>query len=502
MSIAQTRYIKITSGVGAPNSVARRDLITRLFTENPLVPTGTVLEFTSADDVGAYFGLSSVEYLRAQFYFSWISKNITQAQRISFSFWNVAASGSLIFGKPGTYALGSFTGVATGDFTLTLGGFTHHLTGIDLTGAGSLAAVAADIQTAIRAFSGGGTAWTAATVAFDATRGCFDLVSGTTGPDVISVTPGVTTDLASLLGWLTGAILSNGAAIQTITQTLAASAGISNNFGSIVFMPTLNQSQIVEAATWNATQNNMYQYSVPCTSANAAALNAALINSAGCELTLAPLSSEYPEMVPGMILAATDYDSPNSTQDYMYQVFALTASVTTDADADLYDGLRVNYYGQTQVAGRLLQFYQRGEMMGLPVDPVDMNVYANEQWLKDSFSQVLLGLLLALAKVSANQTGRRQILAQMQPVISQGVNNGTVSAGKILTETDILFITNATGDPNAWQQVQSIGYWLNCVIESFITPAPDDRTEYKAVYTFIYAKDDVIRKIEGSDVLI
>lgn len=502
MSISQDRYVKITSGVGAPNSVARRDLITRLFTENQLIPTGSILEFTSSDDVGEYFGFSSVEYLRAQFYFAWISKNVTQAQRLSFSLWNNAASGSLIFGKPATYSLSNFTGVSTGDFTLQLGGFTHHLTAIDLTGAASLAGVAALIQTAIRAFSGGGSAWTAATVTFDPVRGCFDLVSGTTGADIISVTPGVTTDVASLLGWLTGAILSNGAPIQTITQTLAASAGISNNFGSIVFIPSLNQSQIVEAATWNATQNNMYQYSAPCTSSNASALSAALIDIAGCELTLSPISTEYPEMVPGMILAATNYDAPGSVQNYMFQIFALTASVTSDADANLYDGLRVNYYGQTQVAGRLLAFYQRGEMMGLPVDPVDMNVYANEQWFKDALSQVLLSLLLALARVSANQTGRRQILAQMQPVISQAVNNGTISPGKILTQEQILFITNATGDQNAWQQVQSIGYWVNCVIESFITPSPDDRTEYKAVYTLIYAKDDDIRKIEGTDIVI
>lgn len=500
MPIAMSRYVNITSGVGGGAAVPTRALIGRFISTNHLLPTGSILEFTSAADVGAYFGFTSLNYLRAVFYFGWISKNITTPQSISFARWVDVAVGSEIFGKPATYALGSFTPITTGDFTLTLGGFTFHMTGINLSAAGSLAAVAAAIQTAVRAQSGGGAAWTGATVTFDATRGCFDLVSGATGPDTISVAAGVVTDVAGPLGWLTGAILSNGAAIETITQTLTNSTGKSNNFGSFAFVPTLNQNQIVEAATWNDGQNVLFQYSVPCSAANAAALSAALINFSGVELTLAPLAAEYPEQVPMMILAATDYTKRNSVQNYMFQIFSLTPSVTLDSDANTYDAIRVNYYGQTETAGQLLSFYQRGVMMGLATDPVDQNVYGNEQWLKDAAGAALMSLLLSLAKVSANVQGRSQILATLQSVIDQGLFNGTISVGKTLNNSQKLFISNATGDPKAWQQVQSIGYWVDCVMQSFVDSA--SITEWKAVYTLIYSKDDVIRKIEGTHVLI
>ena len=62
-----------------------------------------------------------------------------------------------------------------------------------------------------------------------------------------------------------------------------------------------------------------------------------------------------------------------------------------------------------------------------------------------------------------------------------------------------VYIAQVTGSQTAWQQVQSIGYWVNVVIQPYIV---DGVTEYKAVYTLIYSKDDDIRLIQGSDILI
>lgn len=502
MAISLSRYVNIISGVGGGNTVSTRDLGARFFTNSALVPTGSYVVFTNAADVGIYFGASSAEYLRALFYFGWVSKNISVPRKISFAHWTDVAVGSKVFGKPATYALSSFTSITTGDFTLTMGGFTIHLTGINLSACVSLAAVAAAIQTKIQAQSSGGTAWTAATVTYDPTRSCFNLVSGATGNDTVAVVAGTTTDVASPLGWLTGAILSNGQGVQTISQVLTASADASNNFGSFGFIPSLSLAQVTEAANWNDSldPNVQFIYSVPVSVANAAAWSAALVGIGGVTLTLSPLSSEYPEMVPMMILAATDYTARNSVQNYMFQGFNLTPSVTTNADANTYDALRINYYGQTQTAGQQIQFYQRGYMMGLSTDPQDQNTYANEIWFKDAIAASIMTLLLSLSQIPANATGRSQILAIVQSIINQALFNGTISPGKTLSTTQKLYITNATGDDKAWQQVQNIGYWVDARIVSFVNGA--GTTEYKAVYTLIYSKDDVIRLVEGTDILI
>src|SRR5579863_6929034 len=85
MAISLTRYVSITSGVGAGTVVPTRALVARLFTANTLLPPQSFISFTTASEVGSYFGFSSEEYLRAVFYFSWISKNITQPQSIQFA---------------------------------------------------------------------------------------------------------------------------------------------------------------------------------------------------------------------------------------------------------------------------------------------------------------------------------------------------------------------------------------------------------------------------------
>lgn len=499
MAISLSRYVSVTSGVGAASAVDTRELIGRFFTENPLVPTSGHVEFHNASDVGVYFGTTSEEYKRAVFYFGWVSKQITAPQTISFAHWSNAATAPLIYGAPGAQAVASWTSISAGSFTLTLGADTHTLSAIDFTAAATLADVAEIVEDAIQTQSG--SMWTAASVVWNSTRSSFDFVGGVTGAAVVAVAAGSGgSDIAAQLGWLsTATILSNGSAVQTITGVLTNSADTNNNFGSFTFLPTLTQDQIVEAATWNLAQNNEFMYSVRCTTSNASALSTALKDIGGVTLTLAPISTEYPEEVPMMIMAATDYTARNAVENYEFQIFNLTASVTTNTDANTYDGLRINYYGQTQTAGQLIEFYQQGVMQGLPVDPADQNVYANECWLKDASAASIMTVLLALPQLPANASGRSQLLAVLQGVINLALLNGTISVGKPLTDTQKLYISELTGDANAWKQVQNQGYWVDVQIVPYVVSST---TKYKAVYTLTYSKDDVIRFVQGRDILI
>lgn len=499
MAININNYVDITSGVGAGAVVARRDLIGRLFSDNNLLPPQTTLEFTSAAAVGAYFTTSSEEYLRSLEYFSWISKNLTRPQKIQFSRWVDVAVAPRIYGNVQTQTLGTWTAITAGSLGITIGADVNTFTALDFSSALSLSDVASILETAIQTKVG--TMWTSATVTYDATRGSFNFVGGSAVDAVITVQQGVGgTPIGNILGWLTGdtLIVANGSAVESITDVLTESTSQSNNFGSFLFMPSLNLTQVTEAATWNKAQNVMFMYTVGVSSANYAAWSAALLGIGGTALTLSNTAGAYPEQMPMMIEAATNYDAVNSVQNYMFQQFpGMPAEVTTDALAASLNAARVNYYGRTQEAGQFIDFYQRGVLMGGATDPLDMNTYVNEIWLKDAATAAIMTLLLALAKVSANAQGRSQILAVLQSVINEALNNGTISVGKTLTETQKMFITEITGDPQAYYQVQTIGYWIDCVIV-FDT----DLAAYKAVYELVYSKDDVIRKVEGTHVLI
>lgn len=500
MPISITKYVDITSGVGAAANFGTRDLIARMFTTNPLVPTDSIVTFGSADEVLDYFGASSDEYARAVFYFGWISKVVTRPQSLTFARWANVATAPLIYGTKGAQTLASWTGITAGSFTLELGGVSHLISGLNFSGAGSLSAVAGIIQTAIIA-AGTGQMWDSATVAWDATRQSFNFVGGATGEANIVVTAGVSNDVAEQLGWLSiSTIISFGSDAQAIADLLEDSTSANNNFGSFAFMPTLTSDQIVEAAEWNDTQNNRYLYTVRCTSINASALSALLLDISGVTLTLAPLADEYPEMVPMMIEAATDYSAINAVENYMFQSFDLTPSVTSNAEYTSYNAIRVNFYGNVQQAGVIRSFYQRGTMMGGISDPTDQNVYVNEIWFKDAATVALMNLLLALPQIPANNAGRGMILTQLQGVIDLGLRNGTIEPGKSLTTEQKLYIAQITGDKNSWIAVQNTGYVVDARIVPYVTDS--GATEYKAVYTLIYSKNDVIRFIQGSDILI
>jgi hypothetical protein len=111
-----------------------------------------------------------------------------------------------------------------------------------------------------------------------------------------------------------------------------------------------------------------------------------------------------------------------------------------------------------------------------------------------------MNLFLALPKISANATGGNQILLVINNAISQALNNGVISIDKTLTVIQQAYITQISGDDTAWRKVQNDGYWVGYEIQTFVNSS--GANEYKFVYTLIYSKDDVIRKVEGSHILI
>jgi hypothetical protein len=496
MTISIRRYVDIASGVGAGATVAQRDLIGRIFSDNPRTPADAVVEFDSAADVATYYGGASEEYKRAAFYFAFISKSVGSPRKLSFARWAKVANEARIYGARVGTTLAQFNAIVAGGLSLTVGGQTAVVANLNLGAVVSLAAVAAAVQVAIRARPG--TQFAACLVTYDAVAGVFNFESSLEQAAAISILQN--DPLAQALGWTNGAVMSPGANVTSISDALTLSVDGSNNFGSFSFVEILTNGETTEAATWNAARNVEFLFCARVTAATAAAVSAATLGLAGCGLVLAPLASEYPEILPMAVLAATNYDRRGSVQSYMYQMANLTPAVTTNADADVYDALRVNYYGVTQTAGQLIAFFQRGVLTGPSTAPVDMNTYANEVWFKDAAQSSILGLLLALPEIPANAEGRGMILAQLQDPIDRALFNGVISVGRDLTVAQRLFVATVTGDPDAWHQIEAIGYWVDVVMVPYT--GGGGTTEYKAVYTLVYAKDDTIRKVEGAHNLV
>jgi hypothetical protein len=516
MAISFRRYIDIVSRVGGAAAALTRELIGRIFVDNPLLPGDMTLYFTTPESVGLYFGTDSQEYKRARFYFSFVGKQATTPKKLSFARWNINDTAPAIYGGA-SQGLVSFQSTTAGDFYLTIGGVTNYLSGLDFTTATSMADVATILQAAINAFADPNFA--TATVTYNATTGGFDLVGGVVATSATIEIGTVNGDIApnflgNVLAWdiVPPNLYRKGAARaiaglvhQQPSYALEINADADNNFGSFLFMDPLTEDQIVEVAAANDARNVEFLFTIPALVSDYLFTCTALEDNSGVCVTIldgdaGPVADEYPEMMPMVILAATDYNRPDAAQNYMYQEANLTPVVlTTDLSLGL-DGCRVNYYGATQQAGRLIAFYQRGYMHGETSDPLDMNTYANEIWLKDNIGVELINILLTLGKVSANKQGRATVITAVQVAVDRALFNGVISVGKPLTNTQKAYITSITNQADAWRQVQNVGYWLDCFIEQYT--GPGGGPEYKARYVLIYAKDDVIRKIEGADILI
>lgn len=515
MAISIRRYVDITSGVGGAAASPYRELIGRIVTSNNPLPPGTILTADTAEDVAKVFGINSPEYRVAVRYFSFISKQINKPKKLSFVRYSPFGNPPKVIGDDSAKSPESLKAFKTGRMTITVkkSGETpvsHDITGIDfstLPAVGWENAAAATLQARIRTITAEQLSTATVTAEILSSGGPrFTITGGAVAATTLDVAQSATDDVSVVLGLSTpGALNLPGVLGQSPTEAIAASAAVDNNFGSFSFIDNLQNEEIAGVAEWNAAQNVEYMYCVATREANAATLAAMLAGFAGTALTLTNgdvgNARDWSENCPMEILAATDYQRPAASQNYMYYQFGSRPQTVDDnSTANAMDALRVNYIGRTQVNGKPTSFYQRGVLMGDITAPTDMTTYANEIWLKSTIVADVMNAFLALPAIPANEAGRTTLMSVIQAPINQALDNGVISVGKPLTMVQKAYITQVTGDPDAWQQVEVRGFWFDANLFSQV--GPSGTTEWKAKYVLVYSKSDQIRKVEGSDILI
>lgn len=516
MSIRFSKYVSINSVVGGAAQVPQRQWCARIFTTNPLVGPGAVLQFTSAANVGLFFGTSSEEYIRAVNYFAYQSPIGTAPVAIQYACWAQASLPASIYGEGAVATLATLNAITAGLLSFQFGASIVNITGISLAAAGSLTAVATALQTAIRTGAGAPNGeLTTATVTWNAAAQAFDFAASPTGIvtenfNVVSPS-GATTlnDVAAALGWYAsqGALVNGSQVAETRVAGFNRVMGLNNNCGSFAYTDTsaLTLPDATAVATANAALNVAFIFRVYVSALTWTTWSAALIGIAGVGLEYEDIGTtgvqrQYIEMLPMAIQAAINFNAVNGAVGFMYkQNGVFFPSVTSDPLDTNLDNARVNYYGQTQTAGVAISFYQTGVLCGGATAPVDSTVFANEQWFKDLAGSSLMNLQLASGEIPANKRGQTMCELVLQSCIDAGLNNGCISAHSTLSITQQIYITQQTNDSTAWQQVQTAGYWYATNITSAIVGGV---TVYTLNYTIIYRKDDVIKAIVGSHQLI
>ena len=494
MAISQNKYINIISAVANSDSVRQRDLIARVFTDNVLVPVGSIVEFSGGatialEQVGDYFGLASDEYRFASKYFQPNKKGVSPS-KISYSGYTGTATPATLIGKKGV-TLAEIQAITEGTFMMNViaGETTTPVAyeSINLSSATSLAGVATALSSMV--------ASDGITFNYDATLGRFYIQTTATGDgNALSYAAGT---VATVLG-LTQATAQGyeGADAMGAVETVNNATQISNNFFSFCFLTDITYQDVKYLSEWTGTQNVKYMFSVPARASNVRTMVSTVDGKNGVAITFDQYDA-MGEFMPMSRIASIDYNKPNAAISMFYQQFdGVTPSVTDTETAEILDGLKVNYYGQTSQAGEKVSFYQNGVLQG---QISDMGVYANEAWLKDSFVAGLLNLRLALDSLPANNTGVGLVLATLMDTVNLSIYNGVTLPGKTLTSTDKAYITQLTGDENAWMRVQSAGYYISANLEKETVNSVE---QYKVSFLYIYGKGDSINYVDGRDILI
>lgn len=507
MSIPQSKYVAITSAIANTAEAKRKDLILRVLTTNPLFAANTVYEFVSAADVVDFAGAQSAEAKLANEYFAWISKRATKAKKISFFRYSFEALAPYMYSTKSLTPLATLKAVTDGSMIVNLGGTSYTISSIDLSSATSYADVATAIQTAIRANTTGGTLYTAATVEYQASNSSFILTGGETGANEINyaTAAGSGTDLSALLGLDIGSapVVSNGTAAQTITEILNKTVDISTNFLTFGFInQTDAYNSIDEVGVWTQGQNFNYRFCFDLSSSNyttgieAAKKYEGLTAHYNINYGIAGINPAW--LMSAILPATTNYNAVNGVKNYMYQEFPMQAVSVGLNDGTLYktlDGLLINYNGQTQKSGKIITFYQDG----FNTNGTDSAIFDNEAWLKDAIATDMLNAFIGLDFISADLDGIAILTGILENNATEAKRNHVFANGKILTNTQKAYITQLTDDENAWLDVQNNGYifYVNITTEQ-----QGEAVVYIGNYMLIYSKNDVIRKIEGSNILI
>jgi len=514
MSIPFNKYVEIVSGVVGAGQIAARDLILRLMSNNPKLSTGSVYEFSTSDltPVATFFGIDSEEYKRVASYAAWVSPLITRPRKISFARFSRTAVASALYGDTSVKSLAAITAIVAGNLAVVVDSTTYNISAINLSAVSSFSAAATALQTILNGIDN--PALETATVTYDATSRRFVITTAIVGdsyPDFY-IAPSEGSDAAAPFGLLLasdGAYSSPDNAMKVLggpEETPVAAflrmVGISTNFGSFLFLDrAITPSEAAAVATANKSRNNDFMYLVRATKTDVGSFRTALQNIGGVGIQLVTADTDdFTDQYPGTIQAAIDYTRRNGVLGFDFRQFADGKVSVSGSEYATYDAMRVNYYGQTERNGQLLNFFQDGVLQGLATDPSDMNVYSNEQWLKDQCAVGFINAQLALGQIPADESGIATTQGIITTVVSDALFNGVINVGKPLTNLQKNYITEQTGDVRAWYKVQSEGWYLTVSLQSYVDTS--GATKWKAVYVLIYSKNDTIRKFEGSHQLV
>ena len=459
MAIPASRIASVIPSVLSAAGAAL-DLNGLILSENASIPSGTMMPFANAADVGAFFGLTSTEYQMAQIYFEGQNGATTTPGKVYFGAYSAAASSAFL--RSGSLAGMSLTQLQalTGTLTVTIDGTPNTSSSINLSSASSFSAAATAIEAAFTSPD--------FTLEYDTQLSAFVFTSNTTGATSTATYATGTLAAGLNLTQATGAVLSQGAAASTPATSMpvfAAAAGDWAGFAT-TWEPVLADKEAFSA--WTAVQGKRYFYAGYDTDVNA-------LTSGSTETWLAAVIAANEDGTIG-IWAANDAEgaleaaavlgwaaSLNFTQTNGRTTLAersfsgLTPTVTTSAQASALEANGYNYYGDFATSSTQWQFFYPGSITG---EYKWADSYVCQIKFNADLQDAMMNLLTSVGSIPYNPAGYSLIHAALADPITAASNFGTIRTDITLSASQVQELFNAIGF-DVSQPINAAGYYLD-----------------------------------------
>lgn len=432
--------------------------------EDTATPIGAVRNYATADDVGAFYGLTSPEYLMAQVYFNGFDNSTKKPGRLLIAQYNAAAVAAYLRGgSVAGMSLTELQGLTPSTIALTIDGVLVTSASVNLAGATSFSNAATIIQTAFGVD---------ATVTYDAQRNAFKIASTTTGAaSTITFATASTMATGLKLTSTTGGVLSQGAAVATPSTTMDTVKNVTQNWAAFttLFEPLLADK--IAFSAWTNAQNNRYAYAGWDSDPNAIIPSGAgtwmeAVETNTYSGTIAMyLSRDKAVFVLGFI-ASLDFERLNGRATLAFKSQSgLAADVTDATTAQTLIDNGYNFYGAYATANDDFVFAYDGQVSG-PFQWVD--TYVNQIQLNNALQLAMMNLLVSVNSLPYNQDGYNMVRAACMDPINAALNFGSIREGITLSNAQAAAVNNAAGVDIA-QTLQQRGWYLQILDAAPIT---------------------------------
>lgn len=383
--------------------------------------------YAALEEVALDFSTTDPEYLAAALFFSqnpqpavcWVGR------------WARTATAAQLNGGVLTAAeqnIANFTAVTNGGFSITVNGTVRNITGVNLSGAANLNAVAALITTALSAAQ--------ATCAWDAVRRRFIVRSTTTGvaSTITVASAGTGTDLSALLK-LNAATASppvQGIAAEPLLTAVQAMVNAESDWYGLMVAdtsPVANDHLQVAAFIEGLSRKRIYGVTITNTNVLDSAVTSDLasqMRAAGYSRTVTQYSAN-PYAIASLYGRAftVDFTANRTTITLKFkQQPGVVPEVLTEDQANALRAKNCNVFVRFNNDTAIIQ-------EGVMASGIFFDERHGVDWQENDLQTTIWNLLYTSpTKVPQTDQGAEQVVAAAAESMQRGVNNGLIAPGR------------------------------------------------------------------------